>query len=118
MKKAVIYHNPKCSTSRKALAVLQESGVAFEIVEYLKTPPSANELDTICKGLKQEPVDITRAKDKRFKELNLSKDDKRSRKEWLELMVENPSIIERPIVAYNGKYKMGRPPESILDILK
>jgi arsenate reductase len=117
MKKATIYHNPKCSTSRKALAVLQESGIDFEIIEYLKNPPSQAELKRMAKGIGVEPVDLVRARDKRFKELGLSKKDDRSQEEWLRLMFENPSIIERPIVACGGKYAMGRPPESIREIL-
>ncbi len=97
--------------------MLKESGVEFGIIEYLKTPPSVEELDLICKGLGLEPVGLVRSKDKRFKELELSKSDNRGREEWLKLMVENPSLIERPIVIYGNKYAMGRPPESIRDIL-
>jgi arsenate reductase (glutaredoxin) len=97
--------------------VLEESGVEFEVIQYLKNPPSLQELKKICKGLGLEPVELVRPKDKRFKELGLSKKDERSADEWLKLMVDNPGIIERPIVVYNGKYAMGRPPESIRDIL-
>ncbi len=98
--------------------MLKASGVDYKIVEYLKNPPSEKELKTICKGLDMNPVDLVRTKDKRFKELGLSKNDKRSQEEWVTLMVSNPSIIERPIVAYEGKYAMGRPPESIKDFLQ
>ncbi len=97
--------------------MLKDSGVEFEIIEYLKTPPSVEELKKICRGLGIEPVNLVRTKDKRFKELGLTKNDDRSQEEWLKLMVENPSLIERPIVAFGDKFAMGRPPESIRDIL-
>lgn len=103
--------------SRKALDVLRESGVDFEIVEYLKNPPTAAELNRIVKGLNKEPTDILRTKDKRFKELNLSKKERRSQDEWIDLMVQNPSIIERPIVINGNRVALGRPPESVKDIL-
>ncbi len=97
--------------------MLEESGVEFRIVEYLKNPPSVAELKKIAKGIGVDPVELLRPKDKRFKELGLSKKDDRSQDDWLRLMNKNPSIIERPIVAYAGKYAMGRPPESIWEIL-
>lgn len=97
--------------------MLEESGAEVEIVEYLKHPPSAAELKKMARGIGVEPVELVRTKDKRFKELGLSKKDDRSQEDWLRLMVENPSIIERPIVAYGGKYAMGRPPESLRDFL-
>lgn len=75
-------------------------------------------MDTICKGLDMGPVDLLRTKDKRFKELELSKKDNRSRKEWIRLMIDNPSMIERPVVEFKGKYKMGRPPESIVSFIE
>lgn len=97
--------------------MLKESGVEFEIIEYLKNPPSAEELKKICIGLGLEPIDLVRTKDKQFKELGLSKKDDRTQEEWLRLMIDNPSMIERPIVSYAGRYALGRPPESIGNIL-
>ena len=90
----------------------------YEIVEYLKTPFTVDQLKTILKGLNKKPVDLLRPKDKRFKELELSKKDDRSDEDWLKLMVDNPTMIERPVVEYKGKFAMGRPPESIMEILK
>ncbi len=86
-------------------------------MEYLKTPLGIDKLDQICSGLKRDPVELIRTKDKLFKEMGLSKDDERSRDEWLMLMSENPALMERPIVEYKGKFAVGRPPESILKIL-
>ncbi|MCG8333868.1 MAG: arsenate reductase (glutaredoxin) [Proteobacteria bacterium] len=86
-------------------------------MEYLKAPLDTDKLDQICKGLNLEPVELIRTKDKLFKELRLSKNDDRSRNEWLKLISENPALMERPIVEYKGRFAMGRPPENILGIL-
>jgi arsenate reductase len=117
MKKAIIYHNPRCSKSRQTLQILNDKGVSVNVVEYLKTAPSIKELEFFCKSLKIRPLDIMRTKEALFKDLNLSKDDKRSTLEWLQLLHDYPSLIERPIVIYNGKVAIGRPPENVLAIL-
>jgi len=98
--------------------VLKDSGVEFEVVEYLKNPPPKETLRKICDGLGKEPFELVRVKDKRFKELGLSKQDNRGQEDWLDLLVENPSLIERPIVIYAGKFALGRPIETIGEILK
>ncbi|MBV7327154.1 arsenate reductase (glutaredoxin) [Chloroflexi bacterium TSY] len=112
-----IYHNPRCSKSRATLQLLEERSAEVEVVEYLKTPPMKEELDAICMALDLEPLALIRTKETLFQDLGLSADDQRSRDEWLALMVENPQLIERPIVVYNGKVALGRPPENVLDIL-
>jgi arsenate reductase len=112
-----ILHNPRCSKSRQTLALLEEKGIELDIVLYLETPPTVNELAEICDTLGVAPTDIIRAKEKRFAELGLSLSDDRSAGDWFELMVENPILIERPIVCYNGKVAVGRPPENVLGIL-
>jgi arsenate reductase len=117
MAKTTIYHNPRCSTSRRTLAILKERGVDLDVVRYLEDPPSAAELDSLCRKLGIEPVRLMRTKEKRFAELGLSVKDDRPRKEWLTLMAENPILIERPVVVRRGKAAIGRPPESGLEIL-
>lgn len=112
-----LYHNPRCSKSRQTLALLQEKGLDFEIVEYLKTPPSVAELAALQKMLGKAPLEWMRVKEDRFKELGLSKTDQRSDAEWLKLMHENPVLIERPIFVYQGKAALGRPPEQVLELL-
>jgi len=97
--------------------VVKNSGVPFEVIEYLKTPPTKNELKIILKGLKRQPLEIIRAKDKLFKELGYSKTDKRTVDEWLEILADNPRLLERPVVVYRNKVEMGRPPEKVLEIL-
>lgn len=111
-----IYHNPKCSKSRQTLVLLQEKGVNPEIIEYLKTPPSFKELDTILKTLQKEPLEITRTKEERFKELGL-KDKELDRNEMIQTLIDNPILIERPIVVNGNKAAIGRPPENVLEIL-
>ena len=117
MSKVTIYHNPRCSKSRSTLALLEEQKESVNIIEYLDTPPSLDELDKICTKLDMEPLQLIRTKETLFKELGFSKNDQRRRKEWLQLMVDNPKLIERPIVLKGKKAALGRPPESVLEIL-
>ncbi len=112
-----IYHNPRCSKSRATLALLREKGYEPEVAEYLSTTPSADELDRICVMLGKEPLEVMRTKEARFRELGLSKQDERSRAEWIAIMVDNPILIERPIVISQGRAAIGRPPQDVLAIL-
>ena len=112
-----IFHNPRCSKSRQTLALLQENGIEPEIVEYLKTPPDAAALDAVLTLLGKEPRDVMRKKEEPYKALGLD-DPAKSRAELIEAMVDNPVLIERPIVVKDGKKAaLGRPPEQVLDIL-
>ena len=116
MSGVTIYHNPRCSKSRKALAFIRDEA-GLEVVRYLETPPTADELDRICRLLGVEPTALLRTKDRRFEELELSVDDDRSREEWLGLIAENPTLLERPIVVKGQRAVIGRPPERVLDLL-
>ncbi len=111
-----IYHNPRCSKSRAALKLLEEKGVKPKIVEYLKTPPDAKTLDGFLKKLKMEPRQLMRRGEAPYKELKLAEETK-SRDALIRAMVENPILIERPIVVNGAKVALGRPPENVLDIL-
>ena len=111
-----IYHNPRCSKSRQTLALLEEKGVAPDMVEYLKTPPSAAELKAILKKLGLKPQEIVRTTDARYAELGL-KERAVTDDELIALMIENPALIERPIVVSGNKAAIGRPPETVLAIL-
>ncbi len=111
-----IYHNPRCSKSRQTLALLQEKGIEPEIIEYLKTPPDADTLKKLLKLLDMQPRDLMRKKEAPYKALSLA-DESLSDDDLIRAMVENPILIERPIVVANGKAAIGRPPESVLDIL-
>ena len=110
-----IYHNPRCSKSRQTLALLQDKGIEPEIVEYLKTPPSADEIAAILKKLGIEPRALMRTKEAPYKELGLA--DVSDDKALIEAMAENPVLIERPIVIKGAKAALGRPPEQVLEIL-
>ncbi len=110
-----IYHNPRCRKSREGLQILQESGKEFEIREYLKELPSSNELKSIIELLGISPIQLVRKNEAIWKENYKGKtlsDD-----EVIQAMVENPKLIERPIVINQGKAIVGRPPENIHQIL-
>lgn len=111
-----IYHNPRCSKSRQTLALLREKGAEPEIVEYLKTPPGADELKAILAKLGIGPRDLIRKKEALYKELGLD-NPSLSDDELIAAMIANPRLIERPIVIKGKKAALGRPPESVLDIL-
>lgn len=111
----VIYHNPRCSKSRQTLALLEERSIQPEIVTYLETPPSVDQLKTLMSQLELTDVrDMMRTKEDIYKELDLKSADDET---LFKAMTENPKLIERPIVVANGKAKHGRPPEQVLDIL-
>ena len=114
--RTTIYHNPRCSKSRQTLALLEERGIAPRVVDYLKTPPSAAELKTILKQLGLRPRDLMRKGEPLYAELGL-KDRDLDDDALIALMVANPILIERPIVVSGGKAAIGRPPESVLEIL-
>jgi len=114
--KVSIYHNPRCSKSRQTLQLLQDKGIEPEIIEYLKTPPSNTRLKELLKLLGLQPRQLMRRKEKAYKEAGLE-DDRLSADQLILAMVENPVLIERPIVLANGKAAIGRPPENVLDIL-
>ena len=111
-----IYHNPRCSKSRQTLALLEEKGVSAEVIEYLKTPPSTEELSEILTMLGMAPRDLMRKKEAPYKEQGLD-DPGESNEALIAAMHANPVLIERPIVVANGKAAIGRPPEQVLDIL-
>lgn len=115
MKKITIYHNPRCSKSREALLLLQSKKCEIKIVEYLKTPLSALQIKKLLKQLQLKPIDIMRTKEECFSELGLSK--KSTDAELIKAMIENPILIERPIVTDGEKSMIGRPPENVLKLL-
>lgn len=111
-----IYHNPRCSKSRETLQLLKARGIEPVVVEYLKTPPSAAELDDILAKLGMEPRQLLRKNEAPYAELNLA-DAGLDRAALIDAMARNPALIERPIVLANGKAAIGRPPENALKVL-
>ena len=111
-----IYHNPRCSKSRQTLALLEERNVNPNIILYLETPPDAGTVKTLLEQLQLSPRELMRKGETEYKENNL-KDSSLSDTELVNMMVKFPKLIERPIVVSKGKARIGRPPESVLDIL-
>ena len=111
-----IYHNPKCSKSRQTLELLQEKGVSPTVIEYLKSPPTAETLKEILAQLGLAPRDLMRKKEDAYSENELD-NPSLSDDDLISAMIRHPILIERPIVLANGKAALGRPPEQVLDIL-
>ena len=110
-----IYHNTRCSKSREGLALLEESGKEFEVINYLDTPPSYIELAAIIGKLKIAPIELVRKNEAIWKEQFKGKN--MSDEELIQAMVENPKLIERPIVILDNEAVVGRPPENIKKLL-
>ena len=118
MTKATIYHNPVCSKSRASLEILKDQeGLEIEEVRYLEQTPSKATLKQLCALMSVSPLEIIRTGETLFKELGLRKTDQKTDDEWLDILVQHPKLIERPIVQIGDKVVMGRPPENILTIL-
>jgi arsenate reductase len=111
--KLVIYHNPRCTKSRETLALIEKKNP--EIVEYLKTPPTTDELKALLKKLGLSVQEIIRKKEPLF--IEKYKDKKLSDEKWIAVLVKNPVLIERPIVVKGNKAVIGRPPENVLTLL-
>lgn len=113
---AILYHNPRCSKSRQTLELLRAQGLEPEVVEYLKTPPTAAELERILKLLGREPRELLRTGEAEYQQLGLD-DPTLTRETLIQAMVDHPKLIERPILLTRGKAALGRPPENVLEIL-
>jgi len=111
-----IYHNPRCTKSRLSLDLLRNKGIEPEIVEYLNKPPSTSELKSILTLLGINARAIIRDKEPEYTERVLS-DTTLTEDQIIQILVDTPKLIERPIVVHNGKATIGRPPENILEIL-
>jgi len=111
-----IYHNPRCTKSRQALALLQQKGIKPEIIEYLQTPPTVREMDAILIMLAMKPRDLMRQEETAYKEQQLD-NERLTHGQLVHAMIRTPILIERPIVVNNGKAVIGRPPEKVLEIL-
>lgn len=110
----IIYHNPKCSKSRATLALLRERGLEPQVIEYLKDPPSVAQLKSILGMLGVRPRDLLRPREAREAGLD---DPTLSDEAILAGMVDHPNVIERPIVIAGDRARLGRPPESVLEIV-
>jgi arsenate reductase len=111
----VLYHNPRCSKSRSALALLREKGVEPTVVEYLNTPPTAAELRALVKKLGIEPEALVRTGEDIYK--TQFKGKTLSDAQWIDALAANPILIERPVAIRGERAVIGRPPEKVLELL-
>ena len=117
-KNAVILHNSTCSKSNAALNLLQEHGVEVHVVHYLETPLSKADISLLLAQLGIDAKALIRFGEPVAKELGLSPDDSRSSGDWINLMVQHPVLIERPVVRIGNQAVIGRPLERVLDLLR
>lgn len=110
-----IYHNPRCRKSRETLAIIEQSGQEPEIIRYLDTPPSKEELRNILGLLGMPASALVRRSEVLYREKYKGKNI--SEEEWLDILVKNPRLMERPIVVNNGRAVLGRPPENVKRLL-
>ncbi|PHS36231.1 MAG: arsenate reductase (glutaredoxin) [Sulfurovum sp.] len=110
-----IWHNPRCSKSRSAVALLEEKGVEAEVMKYLDTPPSKEELAGLLEMLGISARELMRTKEDIYKALDLKNENDENK--LIEAMSANPKLIERPIVIKDGKAAIGRPIENIIELL-
>ena len=114
--KAVIYHNSRCSKSRETLQILQDSSIELEIIDYLETPPSAQELNRIIEMLGVSARDLLRRTEQVYIDADLD-NDSLSDDDIINAIVEHPALLQRPIVICADKAIIGRPPTLVLDII-
>ena len=112
----VIYHNPRCSKSRSACELIAARGLNAEVIDYLKTPPSQDELRGLLKKLGMKLEELVRRGEAVFKENYAGRT--LSDEQWLDALVAHPILIERPIVVRGARAVIGRPPEKVLELLE
>lgn len=111
----LVHHNPRCSKSRRTLEILEEQGVSFEIVEYLKEPPSADRVLELARLLGRPVHGLLRTREAAYAERGLSETS--SDQEIAEAVAAEPVLLERPIVVAKDRAVIGRPPETVLELL-
>ena len=112
----ICYHNPKCSKSRAGLEIIQEKNYPCEVKEYINEGLSSDEVQIITQFLKISAQDIIRKKEELYKEQDID-ESSMSEQEWIQLLVDHPKLLERPIVVNGNKAVIGRPPENVLTLL-
>ena len=111
-----IYHNPRCSKSRQTLALLEEKGIAPDVILYLETPPTADELAGLLKKLGISARELLRKGEDEYKAMGLD-DENLADTDLVAAMVKHPKLIERPIVVKGRQAVLGRPPENVLELV-
>lgn len=116
MAAVTIYHNPRCSKSRDTLALIEGKGIEPQVIEYLKTPPTREELRGLVSKLGIKPEQLVRKGEDVYKQKFAGK--AMGDEQWLDALAKNPVLIERPIVVKGAKAVLGRPPENVLALLR
>lgn len=111
-----IYHNPRCGKSRTTLALLEERGSAPKVIEYLKDPPTRAEFEALIAALGIRPEQLVRKKEEVYKQKYAGR--QLTGAQWIDAMLADPILIERPIVVSGRRAVLGRPPENVLQLLK
>lgn len=111
-----LYHNPRCSKSRRTLELLRDRGIEPRILKYLETPPDPATLERLLEQLGLEPRELMRKQEKEYKENELA-NPVLTREELIAAMVAHPKLIERPILVKDDRAVLGRPPEAVLELL-
>jgi arsenate reductase len=111
-----LYHNPRCSKSRGTLELLQQKGISPQVIHYLDTPPTVDELQELLRMLGVPARELLRTGETEYAELGLA-DPGKSDAELIEAMTSHPSLIERPVFVHGGRAVIGRPPERVLELL-
>ena len=112
----ILYHNPRCSKSRQALALLNEQGIEPQIIDYLNNPPTPEQLDKLLDLLGLEPRQLIRTGEPEYQQAGLD-DLSLDRQALIAAMHRIPKLIERPIVISRGKAVIGRPPQRVLELV-
>ncbi len=112
-----LFHNPSCSKSRRAKEILDEAGVEYELVQYIKEPPTKAELERIVDLIEDDPGDLVRRNDPKFKALDLDPAGYRDKGAVVALLVEHPELMERPVVVVGDRAVIGRPTERVQELL-
>ena len=110
-----IYHNPRCTKSRQTLALLEKNNIPINIIDYISQPPDVDTLRFLVKQLGLSPRDLLRKNEVLYKELGL-KNEGLTDTVLIQAMSQHPKLIERPIVVYSDKAKLGRPPEAVMEL--
>ena len=116
MSSVTIWHNPRCSKSRQGLALLEESGASVDIIKYLETQPTVEEIKALLKKLGIGARDLMRTKEAIYKELDLKSVE--DEEKLIEAMAKHPKLIERPVFIMGDKAIIGRPPEKVIEFIQ
>jgi arsenate reductase len=112
-----LFHNPRCAKSRGAKALLDEAGVGYEVVEYLKAPPTRAELERLLSILQDPPAALVRTGEPAFRELGVDRAALADPAAVVDLLVEHSQLMERPVLVAGDRAVIGRPPERVRDLL-